>query len=166
MDHVKFLECKRLTSCNGNGCLLFDPSDENPLLCDCCTCHRSFHRVIHNIPPESGACVKKHGREVDGCQLFYPDEANARKCGCHRSLHKPQPSSHHHVHIRSHKIQLLKPFLHRKVILCSLIKLEFHVGKTNSEYIDNGVSDNLDVEMIGIPKKLKKNWKLLIKKYH
>lgn len=73
---------------------------------------------------------------------------------------------HHHVHIRSHKIQLLKPFLHRKVILCSLIKLEFHVGKTSSEYIDNGVSDNLDVEMIGIPKKLKKNWELLIKKYH
>jgi len=42
-----------------------------------------------------GACVKNHGGEVDGCQLFYPDEANARKCGacqCHRSLHKPPPS--------------------------------------------------------------------------
>jgi len=95
MDHVKFLECKRLTGYHGDGCLLFDPSDENPLLCDCCNCHRSFHRVIYNIPPKSGACVKKHDGGVDGCQLFYPDEANARKCGacgCHRSLHKPQPS--------------------------------------------------------------------------
>ena len=46
------------------------------------------------------------------------------------------------------------------------VKLEFHVGYINSKFIDNDVCNNLDVDMIHIPQKLKKNCKLLIKKYY
>lgn len=201
MDGVKFLECKRVTGCNGDGCLLFDPSDENPLLCDCCTCHRSFHHAIYDIPPSSGACVKKHNGDVDGCQLFYPDGANARKCGacgCHRSLHKPPPSISPSC---SHKVtqnsvvntalplqddtmliddddDCLKEPVTKKLKLndavtnvnvtpfsCVKVKLEFPEGKTSSESIDIDVCDSLDVDMIAIPKKLQKNWELLVKKF-
>lgn len=83
MDYVKFLECKHLTCYNGNGCLLFDPSDKNPLLCDCYTCHRSFHCVIYDILLDCGACVKKHNGRFDGCQLFYHVGANALKYGAY-----------------------------------------------------------------------------------
>ena len=37
------------------------------------------------------------------------------------------------------------------------VKLEFPVDKISFEFIDKDVCDNLDVDMIDIPKKLKKN---------
>ena len=146
-------------------------------------------------------CVKKHNGGVDGCQLFYPDGANARKCGacgCHRSLHKPPPSISPSC---SHKVtqnsvvnttpssqgdimliddddECLKEPVTKRLKLndvvsnvnvtpfpCVKVKLEFPVGKTSSEITDIDVCDSLDVDMIAIPKKLQKNWELLVKKY-
>ncbi len=198
---MKFLECKRLKGCNGDGCLLFDPSDENPLLCDCCSCHRSFHRAIFDRPPNSGACVKKHNGGVDGCQLFCPNVDNVRKCGacgCHRSLHQPLPSTSPSC---SHKMTqnsvvgtapssqgdimllddddecLKEPAIKRlklndvvadvngAPLLSAKVKVEFPMGETNLEITNMGVSDCLDADMSGIPKKLQKNWELLVKKY-
>lgn len=101
-NHMKFLECKRLTNCNRDGWLLFDPSDENPLLCDCCTCHRSFHCPIYDIILDSGACIKRFNDGINDCQSFYHNRANAYKCGaygCYKLLHKPliSPSCSHKI---------------------------------------------------------------------
>jgi len=45
------------------------------------------------------------------------------------------------------------------------VKLAFPMDKTRSKIIEINVCNNLDVDMIAIPRKIQKNWELLVKKY-
>lgn len=126
MEHVKFLEYKCFTSCNEDGCLSFELSYENPLLYDCCTCHRRFYHAIYDIPLDIGACIIKYNGGLMIANYFIimgPMPVIAVHVDAldhYISLHHQY---HHHVLIKLHKIQLSTLLPHRNVKLCWLLMM-------------------------------------------
>lgn len=96
----------------------------NPLLYDCCTCHRRFYHAIYDIPLDIGACIIKYNGGLMVANYFiimgpmpviavHVDALNH-----YISLHHQY---HHHVLIKLHKIQLSTLFSHRNMKLCWLL---------------------------------------------
>lgn len=127
MDYVKFEECKRLTCYNKDGCFLFNPSYENPLFCDCCTCHRNFHHAIYNIPPNSGVYVKKYimvGLMIANCFIMMGpmllNTVHVDTIDHYISLHHQY---HHHIHIKITQNLIINIIFYHMVILCLLMMI-------------------------------------------
>lgn len=95
MGQVEYFPCKhQFKEGKGDGCHDFDPSDGDPLICECCGCHRNYHVVLSNEESRYGACEKHIAEQGghDGCQAFIPSTPREKYCACcshHRSFHKP-----------------------------------------------------------------------------
>ena len=98
MEEVKYFPCKhQFKDGKGDMCMChdFDPSNGDPLICECCACHRNFHVVLFNEESRYGVCQKHIAEQdgYDGCQAFIPSTTPREKyCACclhHRSFHKP-----------------------------------------------------------------------------
>ena len=194
MDKLKYFECKHNVGKGADGCLLFDPSDDNPLICDCCKCHRNFHTPPKHHVPELGACTKLGEHRIDGCQFFLPSDDNARSCqacSCHRSFHKPaiivnltspsdslsipvfhpSPSSCGDVPLDTNDISIEPPSKKPKSDV--VVKLEYPQTSEKSFEFDHESTTNQEVDyfeleypgILGVPRKLKTNWEVLKKKY-
>ena len=95
MGEVEYFPCKhQFKEGKGDGCHDFDPSDGDPLICECCTCHRNFHVVLFNEESRYGVCQKHIAEQdgYDGCQAFIPSTTPREKyCACclhHQNVHK------------------------------------------------------------------------------
>lgn len=71
--------CKHNIGGSIDGCLLFDPLNENVLLCDSYNFYRNFYFTRLDLVSKNVVYIKLVNGEVDGCQIFMPIAWNMQK---------------------------------------------------------------------------------------
>ena len=96
VESIRYLACHNNKSKDGifDGCTEFEPSQDDPLKCECCDCHRNHHLAFTAEVVQFGVCERVIDGQRDGCQVFLASTVNDRRCACcncHKNFHC-QPS--------------------------------------------------------------------------
>lgn len=92
VESIRYLACHNNKGKDGifDGCTEFEPSQDDPLKCECCDCHRNYHLVFTVEVVQFGICEKIVDGQRDGCQGFLASTVNDRRCACcncHKNFH-------------------------------------------------------------------------------